>query len=215
MHIRGQRNKKILVGAVCVINLTVFSRVYANDIASVYGQDKSKDYSVERGELNGTNYEFIKDDSFYSFRGRFIIKAELDCLLNVTYQFEHISKYASGAKSIEFVRQGENWYDVTYTYRKLLIFENRSTWRRTLKRDEQKIVFEMISNKNNINIMPKVNSSKGYYQIKPERGGYSVEYFQECRLNPGFLKNAYINRAKKEAIQFLQVFKEYVEKTCD
>jgi hypothetical protein len=58
-------------------------------------------------------------------------------------------------------------------------------------------------------------SSTGYYQIRPEKEGCRVEYFQECKLKPGFFKDSYINKAKKEAIKFLQEFKEYIEKTCD
>ncbi len=169
-------------------------------------------YGSEKNELD---YEFIQDDNYYKFRGSFVVKAELDCVIDLIYDFEHISEYALGAKSIELVQQGKNWYEVTYTYRKLLIFENRSTWRRTLKRDEHKVVFEMISNRNNLDIVPKIISSKGYYQIRPEKEGCRIEYFQECKLNSGFLRDTYINKAKKEAIKFLQVFKDYISETCD
>jgi len=163
----------------------------------------------------GLDYTFIQDNNYYSFQGSFIVTAEFDCLIHVIYDFEHISKYTSGAKSIEITRQGENWYEVTYTYRKLVIFENQSTWRRTLKQDEGKVVFEMISSKNNLNIMPDVLTSSGYYQVKPEKDCHRVEYFQECRLKPGILKSTYINQAKKGAIKFLREFKEYIERTCD
>lgn len=159
-------------------------------------------------------YNFVHDENFYSFQGNFIVRAELDCLISVIYNFEHISNYASGASSIELVQEGENWYDVTYTYRKLIIFENKSTWRRTLKRNEKKVLFEMISNKNNLKFMPEVLASDGYYQIKAENEYKRVEYFQECKLKPGLLKNAYIKQVKKEAIMFLYEFKNYIEKTC-
>ena len=171
--------------------------------------------SLLSSQKSGIEYNFIKDDSSYLFRGGFIVNNDFDCLLDVVYKFEHISKFTSGAKSIELRRQGENWYEVTYTYRKLLIFENKSTWRRTLKRDKGRVVFEMVSNKNNIAILPEVLSSIGYYQIKSETNGFRVEYYQECKLKSGLLKNAYINQAKKEAIKFLALFKKYVEKICD
>lgn len=161
------------------------------------------------------NYEFIQDGNRYSFRGSFIVTADSNCLIDVIYHFEHISKYTAGAKSIELSRQGENWYEVTYTYRKFIIFENQSTWRRTLQRDKDKIVFEMISSTNNLSIIPDVISSTGYYQIKKEKDSCRVEYFQECQLKPGLLKGTYINNAKKEAIKFLREFKAYIEKTCD
>ena len=73
----------------------------------------------------------------------------------------------------------------------------------------------MISNENNINVIPEMLSSTGYYQIKTEKEGFQVEYFQECKLKPGFLKDVFINKAKKEAIRFMAVFEEYVKRTCD
>jgi len=169
-------------------------------------------YASKKKEFD---YEFIQEDTYYSFRGSFIVKAEPDCLINLIYNFKNISKYALGAKSIELVQQGENWYDVMFTYRKLLIFENQSTWRRTLNRDEYKVAFKMISSKNSINIMPILLSSTGYYQIKSEKECSRVEYFQECQLKSGFLKDTYVSQAKKEAIKFLNLFKGYVERNCN
>ena len=188
--------KGIIIALICLPIILSGSNLYGN---------KKKEF----------DYKFIQDGKYYSFQGSFIVKAELDCLMNVIWDFEHLSKYTSGAKSIDLVRQGEDWYDVTYTYRRFIIFENKSTWRRILKRDEKKVLFEMMSNENNINIIPKMLSSTGYYQIKPEKEGYQVEYFQECKLKPGFLEDAYISKAKKEAIRFMAVFKEYVKRTCD
>jgi hypothetical protein len=169
-------------------------------------------YGSQKKELD---YEFIQEDTYYSFQGSFIVKAEPDCLINLVFNYKNMSKYSLGAKSIELGRQGENWYEVIFTYRKLIIFENQSTWRRTLKRDEGKVVFKMISSRNNLSIVPKMLSSTGYYQIISVKEGCRVEYFQECKLEPGFLKASYMNQAKKEAIKFLRVFKEYIEKTCE
>ena len=36
-------------------------------------------------------YHFSQDDSSYSFRGSFSVVEELDCLLNLVYDVEHIS----------------------------------------------------------------------------------------------------------------------------
>ncbi len=170
----------------------------------IYGQEKEE-----------FNYEFIRGDNSYSFRGSFLVKVDLDSLIPLIYEFENISKYALGAKSIELVRQGENWYDVTYTYRKLIFLENTSTWRRTLKRDEHQVVFKMISSSSNSGLVPKMLSSTGYYQLKPGKESCRVEYFQECKLNPGPLKKIYMKKVKKETIKFLHVFKNYLDGTFD
>ncbi len=171
--------------------------------------------AILKGSQNtGFDYQFIQNDSGYSFHGSFLVKAAPECLMHVFFDFEHIARYTAGAQSIELVRQGENWNEVTYTYRKFLIFENKSTWRRTLKRDEQKVVFEMISSQNNLAMLPQVVTSSGFYQIQPENTCYRIKYFQTCRLKTGLLKDAYINQAKHEAIKFLHEFNEYIERTC-
>ena len=167
----------------------------------LYASEKNKDY------------EFIHKDNYYSFRAYFFVNADFDCLMNIVYDFEHICQYAAGAKSLEKIRQGKNWYDVTYTYQKLFL-KNQSTWRRILQRDQGRVFFEMTSNKNNLNIIHETEFSSGYYQIKAINKGHMVEYFQECRLYPGLLKISYINQAKKGAIQFLKEFKDYIKKTC-
>jgi len=159
------------------------------------------------------DYEFIKDENYYSFRGRIIVKTELDCLISILYDFKHLANIESSAKSIVLLREEENWYEACHTFKKLF-FKHESIWRKTLKLDEQKIVFKMISCKHNSGLMPKVLSSKGYYQIKLEEEGYKVEYFQECKLKSALLKGAYINKAKKEAIKFMLELKEYIERTC-
>ncbi len=160
------------------------------------------------------DYEFIQEDTYYSFRGSFLVKAESDYLIDLIYNFNNISDYA-GAQSVELIQQGDNWYDVSYTYRKLFVLENTSTWRRTLKPDEHKIVFEMLSSENNLKIMPEVISSTGYYQIIKEKDRCWVEYFQECLVKPVFFRRAYIAEAKQEAMTFLHEFKTYIERKCD
>ena len=82
------------------------------------------------------------------------------------------------------------------------------------KQDEHKVVFKMISSQNNLNIMPDMISSSGYYQLENERDSCRVEYFQECEFKSGLLKSIYINNAKKQAIKFLYVFKRYLEGAC-
>ncbi|MBN1998871.1 hypothetical protein JW935_15030 [candidate division KSB1 bacterium] len=161
------------------------------------------------------DFEFVQKENYYSFRASFVVNAAPDCLIHLVYNAENIGKYSLGAKSIMLGQHGEDWYLVTFTYQRFLVFQHRSTWLRTLDRRERKITFKLISNSNNINIIPEMLSSNGYYQFKHEKEGSLVEYFQECRLLPGFLKTTYINMAKKEAIKFLHVFKVYLENGCD
>jgi len=159
------------------------------------------------------DYEFIREENYYSFRGRIVVKTDLECLVSILYDFKHLANIESSAKSIVLLREGEDWYEACHAFKKLF-FKHESIWRKTLKLDEQKIIFEMISHKHNSGLMPKILSSTGYYQIKLEEEGYKVEYFQECKLKSALLKGAYINKAKKEAIKFMLELKEYIERTC-
>jgi len=160
-------------------------------------------------------YAFMQEDTYYSFRGSFFVHAESECVIDLIYDFDNLSEYTLGAQSVELLQQGDTWYDVLYTYRKFVIFENESTWRRTLKPDEHTIVFEMLSSENNLKMMPEVLSSTGYYHILQENDRCRVEYFQECLLKPGVLKRAYITEAKQEAMSFLHEFKTYIERKCE
>lgn len=169
--------------------------------------------------LNGiqhseVKYTFVQQSNYYSFYGSFFSNADPDSIINVIYDFRQLRGFTTGAKSIELMQQGNSWYDVEYTYRKFLIFESKSVWRRTLKRDEATVLFEMRSNNNNLKIMPKIISSTGYYKVKHENDGSFVEYFQECKLKAGVLESRYINTAKKEAIKFIKEFEKYLEKVC-
>ena len=165
-------------------------------------------------EKENVVYRFKEDDTYYSFLGSITMKADFDCIMQLIFEFEHISKYSMGAKSMQVNQRGKDWYDVTYVYQKMLMFENKSTWRRTLMRDEGKVVFEMLSSENNVEIMPNSESSSGYYQIKVIDGYYKVEYFQECTLRKNVFNKRYKQRLKKNAIKFLYVLKKYIQDNC-
>ncbi|MCF7913241.1 MAG: hypothetical protein K9M99_11975 [Candidatus Cloacimonetes bacterium] len=156
-------------------------------------------------------YEFHQGADSCTFKGDFIIKAVPDSLLKIVFDFNHIVDYALTAKSLELVQQGENWYDVAFIYQDMLVLENQSVWRRTINRAEKIITFKMISTSNNMSVIPELLSSSGYYQFKPANDGCLVEFFQEFRLSPGLLNEAYYRKAEKEGIKFLRVFKDFLE----
>lgn len=166
------------------------------------------------GLVQSQNSEFTKNGNSYSFQGNFQVTAEFGCLMDVVYEFEHISMFAAGAESVQLLDAGENWQVVAYTYRGLLFLENHSTWRRTLDRQGQSVAFELIASNSNTRLLPRVRSSHGYYRIEDKGESYRLEYFQKCQLEGGILRDTYMERARKEAEIFMQEFKAYVENTC-
>jgi len=161
------------------------------------------------------DYKFIQADTCCSFRGSFIVNCQPGVLIDLIYDYDKISEYSPGVKTLELVRQGEDWYEVAFTYQDLLVLENRSVWRRTLNREENTIEFELISNWNNTDIIPELLSSTGHYKLKSENDECLVEIFQECKLHRGLLNDAYFKKVKKEGTQFLRVFKDFIERNCD
>jgi hypothetical protein len=169
---------------------------------------------VLSGDENGLDYKFSQAESSYTFYANFNIQADPDCLINLIYNFDNISNYSSAAESVELIREGDDWYEITFTYRKYLFFKHRSTWRRTLNRQKNKIDFILLSSTDNSGIVPEMVSSSGYYQINSREENCQILYHQTCTLKPGILLNAYMNAGRKAAIDFIYEFKEYIEKNC-
>ncbi|MCF7920162.1 MAG: hypothetical protein K9N06_09655 [Candidatus Cloacimonetes bacterium] len=160
-------------------------------------------------------YEFIQDDSSYSFRSRIAVKATPECLLNLIYDFTRIPEYSVGVKSLEMVNEGENWYDVSFIYQNLLLLKNYSLWRRTMQREKNRIFFEMLDNSNNLSFIPELLASHGYYQILPEEDGCIVEIYQQCILQSCLIDGVYIHKAEEEAKKFMEVFREFLIRNCE
>jgi len=160
-------------------------------------------------------YTFTQTDSTYSFSGSFKIKANPNCLLDICFQHEHISALAPDAKEVLLINEKNDWNQISYTYQKFIYFENKSVWNRKLDKENKRVGFTLISSKNNHAIMPKMVSSSGYYQISMEDEEIIVKYFQQCQLTKSSLTNLYLNRVKKEALQFMYRFLEYANTTCN
>ena len=168
----------------------------------------------EAKEENDVQYYFTQSDSSYSFYGSFKIMADPGCLLEISFNFEHIRALAMDAKEVLLIDSGNDWNQVSYTYRKYIFFENTTTWHRKLDREKQRVDFNLVSSENNLAIIPRLCSSSGFYQVKEEGEEVSVEYYQQCQLERSSLDRAYLNRVKQEAVIFLKAFSEYAQVHC-
>lgn len=155
-------------------------------------------------------YEFTNHDSWYSFRGWFCVDGECEGLLELLFDYENVELYAGRASEIERGASGDEWYDLTYTYRRLAILENVSTWHRTLNRDSRRVEFELVASTNNVNFMPTVLSSRGYLLVIPQGQGCLIEYSQESTLAAGVSTGLYIRLARREAVAFLSELRSFV-----
>lgn len=169
-----------------------------------------KSFSQSNGNIQ---YTFNQTDSSYTFIGSFETKADPKCLLNICFQFEHISNLAPDAK-VYLIANGKNWNKIQYTYRKFFYFENQSLWYRTINKENACVNFRLVSSKNNKSIMPDLLSSYGYYKINYQGNKSKIEYYQECIISKSNITNRYINKSKKEAIEFIKRFSDYTNTVC-
>lgn len=185
----------------------VFSLVLNSVTTHAQTPEKKRDY---------LNYETSNVGNNYIFQGKIFVNANVYCVIHIIYDFKHLKHILTSADSIDFVREGRNWYEARFTYR-YLIFQNKIIYRRILKQEENKVAFEMVSCEQNSKLLPQILSSNGYYEISTEKGGSWVTYFQESKLEHStlewkiFFSETY---AKKEAMRFLKNLKKYTEATC-
>jgi len=159
-------------------------------------------------------YIYTQTDSSYSFYSSFKINANPKCLLEISFNYEHIRSLAMDAKEVVLIDQGSNWNQISYTYQKFIFFENTTVWYRKLDEEKQRVDFTLVSSQNNQTIMPRLISSSGFYQVKKQEEYVIVEYYQQCRLAESSLTKVYLNRVKKEAINFMYLFSEYALEHC-
>ena len=159
--------------------------------------------------------KFTQTDSSYTFYGSFKINANPKCLLEISYNYNHIRALALDAKEVQLIDQGSNWNQISYIYQKFTFFKNKTVWHRILNAENQRVDFTLVSSENNRTIMPRMISSSGFYQIKQQGEYFIVEYYQQCQLSEELITKLYLNRAKKEAIKFMHKFSEYASTFCN
>ncbi len=166
-------------------------------------------------ESNDIKYKFTLADSSYTFYGSFRIKVPPKCLLEISFNYNHIKALALDAKKVRLIDQGSNWNQISYTYRKFIFFKNTTVWHRIFSEEDQRVDFTLLSSDNNRRIMPRMVASSGYYQITRE-GEYSImEYYQQCQLTEESITKLYIKKVKKNAIKFIHEFSEYASTFCN
>jgi hypothetical protein len=172
----------------------------------VYSQD-DKPLSTK------ADYKFSHQGNIYSFVGKFPVNNNINCLLDIISDFDHIKRIHNSADSVELVRKGSHFYDVRYTYQKLFL-KTKTTFRRVPNKKRRIVTSVMIDHEQNSKLFPNLLASRGYYRIREDKTGCWFEYFREFEIEPKPLDSLYIYIVKKEAIKHLYDIKEYIEKTC-
>ncbi len=160
------------------------------------------------------HYTFSQTNSNYSFYGSFKLIALPECLLEISFNHEHIKALALDAKEVELISQGKNWNQIRYTYQEFPFYKNVSLWQRVYNQENRRVDFTLITSKNSHSLMPRMISSSGYYKITQQGEYVIMEYFQQCQLTEEYITKLYLNRAKKKAKEFLYLFSDYARSYC-
>ena len=158
-------------------------------------------------------HSFVHSKTRYVFEGRFVAGADIDCLLHIFYDYEHFKVLMSHVEDIRLDRQGDGWYEVTYTYRNLF-YKAVSTFRRTLDLENRRVRDELIRVRQSGVVVPEIHSIMGYYRMAPCPEGIQVTFFQEGRMEATFLGGFYFGFAERQAAAFMERVKVYAEKVC-
>ena len=169
---------------------------------------------INAQQTNNVQYKFHRTDSVYSFFGSFKINSNLQCLLEICYKYKHMKALAPDAEEVLLISSENNHNKISYTYRKLYFLENTSVWIRKLNKEKQRVDFKLVSSKNNLEILPRMVSSHGFYQLKEKEDYVLVEYYQQIQLTETTLTELYTDLIKKGAIQFMYRFSEYAAANC-
>lgn len=168
---------------------------------------------AELKKIDELQYKFIEHKDGYEFSGKFFVRANDKCLMDIIYEPAHLKNILKNRYIIEVIGSNKDYYDIKYTYKNLFV-EIESTYRKMLKLSENKVIFEVLLNEQKGIFLPRVLSSQGYYKIKQENDGYLLEYYQTCKIERGNIRAIYLFFAKNEAVRFLKDLKKYAERIC-
>jgi hypothetical protein len=167
----------------------------------------------------GVNCSFSRTDTTYLFKGSFDIVGDIigdiDSVMPIFFEYDHVKALSPDAKNVELIEQGESWNTISFVYGIFPNYENESIWYRVVDPERNRVDFNLVSSKNSHAIMPQMVSSSGFYHIYRSNDTITIEYCQQCLLTKSLITDLYLQAVKKRAIEFIYLFKEYAINYCD
>lgn len=168
----------------------------------------------ESGVYNGIRYVFNRTDTSYTFKGTFSTSVAAGCFMDVSYLLKHKIRYKTAETEITMVSQGADWYISKYRLHKWHMLENESQWLYRRDPARKRVEFRMLKNKSNLEAANVLKSSSGYYQLSSDKKGSTIEYYQECRVEKGYISHYYLADAKERMLDYVSGYKSYLTQNC-
>ncbi len=150
------------------------------------------------------------EDSVYTIEYQFNTTCSEEKLLEVFYDFSHLENLINKkSTSLEKLDSGEGWYYVKYNY-KYFFYKNISIYRKSILPDERLVSFDLIYFEQNLDWVPEVLNSSGFYKILNNDTNNTVIYYQQTKLK-GLCDKIYLDHVEKETEFFLRKLIAYVK----
>ncbi|MBU9888842.1 MAG: hypothetical protein KTQ49_03100 [Candidatus Omnitrophica bacterium] len=163
------------------------------------------------------SFSMDRDGNRYFFRASILVRAEPACLLETIYRFHHLRQLLKkDAAHATLLSEDTDHYDVRYI-RQNKLYTLETTYRRSLQKDRNRVLFELIDSYQKGRVIPKLLSAKGYYELEAVAGGVRVHYFEETaiatsRWDPRTA--GLLEVVERDTLSFLKRLKKYAEQTA-
>ena len=161
----------------------------------------------------GVHYEEGREGGDLVFTGWFTIDADPERVLETLFDFDHLEQFMTIPRSLKLLEAGDEWQAIEYGYR-LFLVPLRARFRRTLKRADRRIDFEMGDVRPRLPLVPRVVHYGGHYRLEAHDGGCRVEYHERVRLRPSATAALFTGRGRRELARFLEGTKRYLGGVC-
>ena len=163
------------------------------------------------------SFTLDRSGDLYLFRASVFIKSEPTCVLETIYLFYHLQQLLKeDADVVKLLRQEKDHYDVRLVHKgKLYVID--TVYRRSLQKDKKRVAFELLETKQEGRMIPKILSSKGYYELETVKGGVKVNYFEETRIATARWdprSAGLVEVVERDTLSFLKNLKKYAEQTA-
>jgi hypothetical protein len=104
-----------------------------------------------------------------------------DKLLPVFYAKDHLVHYYRSFHKIENIVYDESRYKVIFHYKRTF-FEWVTYYDREIDRDAKRVTFNLVSQEQNVRILPEIVYSRGYFEVIPGDKKNRIVYRQEVQF---------------------------------
>ena len=131
-------------------------------------------------------------------------------LIDVFYDAKEIKKYLNPILQVKETASTESTQDLEYVIL-VLFYKSTVIYKREIIKDQNEISFYISNFTQNVEIIPNIIESKGYFKVFMKDGKSIINYYQNYKLAKEF-SNQYLSFSNMQAEAFCKSMCKYVRK---